>query len=138
MNTLDTLAPTTAGQVAQWADYIEQGMMLLLNPALIAVVLNVILLQVIEAFDRFLPASFCKPGTKEVDHGIRFALAWILTVPMTAVACWLMVIPFRGTTAGFSLLAGPVAVAVNVKILKPLGLDLNRWFGDDPEPPKAA
>ena len=137
MNVVDTLAPTTAGQVAQWADYIEQGMMLLLNPALIAVVINIVLLQVIEAFDRFLPASFCTEGTHEIDHGIRFALAWIATVPATALACWLMQIPFRGTTAGFSLLAGPVAFVVNGKVLKPLGLDLDRWFGDGPTAPPA-
>lgn len=127
MNEIDTAAAGIKG-VAEQLGVISTAMTIMLHPAFIAIVVNTGLLWAIEAFDRFLPESLCKPGTKEVDHRIRFVLAAVLTIPCMWGAMYLMSQPFRGANAGYALMSGFVGLAINALILKRIGLDLDKWI----------
>ena len=133
---MDTLpAALQSNQTNDWITAVASAMTLLLNPALIAIVLNIGLVQAVEAFDH-LPIFkwFWMRDTQDVNRARGFVIAWALTLPFMGVTCWLMGLPFRGVNAGFAILSGPVAFVISELILKKLGLDLSKWFGQD-EPP---
>lgn len=131
---MDTLpAGIQVNQANDWISAVASAMTLLLNPALIAIVLNTVLIQAVEAWDNFLPSSLWKPGTKDISKGMAFTIAWLLTLPFMAATCWLMHLPFRGVNAGFAILSGPVALVVS-ELLKKAGINLDTWFGQDDSP----
>lgn len=134
MELVDTL-PANAKQVADQLNTVATAMAVMLHPAFIAIFTNTLLLWALDAFDRFLPAALLKPGTKEIDHRIRFILAAVLTIPTMAVAMFLMEQKFRGANAGYAILSGPVALFL-LTVLKRVGFDLDKlWSADDEAKP---
>ena len=129
MDMVDTL-PANAKQVADNLNAVATVMAIMLHPAFIAIFVNTLLVWSLEAFDRFLPASLCRPGTQEVDHRIRFVLAAGLTIPLMWAAMFLMNLPFKGSNAGYAIMSGPVALFLNA-ILKRMGFDMDKWLSDD-------
>lgn len=140
MDTLDTLAatlPASPESLSQWAAVLLYIMGLCKNPAIIALLANIALLQVVEGLDRFLPEKFHVEGTKELDHRVRFFIAWILTIPMVYAACWLGKLEFRGDNGLFAFMSGPVAAILNTYVLKKVGIDLDKWANGNAATPPA-
>lgn len=129
MDMIDTL-PANAQAVADKLNLVTTAMTIMLHPAFIAICVNTVLTVGLDAFDRFLPPSLWKKGTQEIAHPIRFFLAAVLTIPGMWAAMFLMHLPFRGTNAGYALLSGPCALAINWT-LKRVGFDMDKWIGDD-------
>lgn len=89
-------------------------------PALLAVVSAIALTQVVKAFDHVVWRHL-KP--KEV-----WALSWLLNIPLFAVWCWGLDVPFRGENFALAVVSG-IAAPVVVALLKRIGVDLDEWFG---------
>lgn len=139
MDMIDTL-PANAQAVADKLNLVTTAMTIMLHPAFIAIIVNTALTWALDAFDRFLPPAFWKKGTQEIAHPIRFVLAAVGTIPCMWAAMFLMKLPFRGENAGYALMSGFVALAINELLLKKIGLDVDKWCGDEdaPAPPPAA
>jgi hypothetical protein len=136
MNPMDTL-PTgmTGEQVLDWTATLAKWMHMLLNPALIALVLNTMLVQAVEAFDHLAMFRWAwTKGTEDVSHGKCIVIAWVLTIPLMGLACVGLDIPFRGANFGFALLSGPIAFVISEFGLKKLGINLDQRFGKDAAP----
>ena len=106
---------------------VEEAVRLASAPAALSVVSSIALTQVIKAFDHNVWRHL-KP--KEV-----WAIALLGNIPLFAVWCWGLGVPFRGENFALAIVSG-VASPFLVALLKRVGIDLDAWFGGaDDEPP---
>lgn len=133
---MDTLPPVTGQQVLDWTDTLAKWMHMLLNPATVALIVNTGMVMTVEAFDHVPVFKWLwKPGTRSLTHLQAVIVAWVLTIPVMGGASWAMHIEFRGASAGFAFLSGPVAYIISEHVLKRFGIDLAKKFHQDDIPP---
>jgi len=108
---------------------VDEAVRLASAPAALSVVSSIAVTQVIRAFDHTVWRHL-KP--KEI-----WAIAWLVNIPIFAVWCWGLGIPFKGENFALAVVSG-VASPFLVALLKRIGVDLDKWFGgeDDESPDK--
>lgn len=115
------------GNVVSSVSQVWSGFLQLLNiataPACVAILLAIGCTQVVKMLEHRLPWFRRRLGPKKLRRGEIWLLAWLLTVVVFPVACWVLGVPVRanlplGIAAGFLSPFLPF-------FLKKIGLDLD-------------
>ena len=101
---------------------VEEAVRLASAPAALSVVSSIAVTQLIKAFDHAVWRHL-KP--KEV-----WALAWLANIPIFALWCWGLGVPFRGENFALAIVSG-VASPFLVALLKRVGIDIDKWVGGE-------
>lgn len=93
-------------------------------PAILSVASAIAVTQVVKALDHVVWRHLAR---REV-----WAVAWLLNIPLFALWCWLLAVPFRGENAALGIVSG-IAAPIITALLKRVGVDLDRWIGGKDE-----
>lgn len=103
------------------------------GPAGLAVGINLMLVQVLQAWDHLLPVQFHKPGTSDISKPMAITLAWLVAIPLYLCCLYGLALPLRGANFGYGIVGGLGGLAVSA-LLDKAGWNLDKVFGQKDEP----
>lgn len=118
-------APQTGSEVKGWVQTALEVIALLNTPAGIGLVVNLIMVQAIEAWDHVLPAWVLRPGTKDVNKAMAVTIS---VVP--SMLCVMALTGFTREHAVYGML-GCIAGVIVSGLLDKIGWNLDRLFGQE-------
>ena len=118
------MEPQSVEQVKGWVDYANVVVAFLSGVAGVGIIMNLILVQAIEAFDHAPFLSWaCKPGTQEIGKPQAIVLAVVFAIPLTMLFCG-----FTREVAVLGLVGCPIGIGFSA-FLDWKGWNLDRMFG---------
>ena len=129
------MEPQSAEQVTGWVAQVLSVMGMLATPPGVGLIVNLLIVQSIEAWDHLLPVKMLRPGTKDVNRAMAITLSIGLSIPVCAAVMWMAHMDVRGVNFLYGIIGGLGGVIVSA-LLDKMGLNLDRLFGQDDPPPK--
>jgi len=123
-------APQNATEVKGWVQHALDVMMMLASPPGIGLIVNLTVVQALEAWDHLLPAKMLRPGSQDIGKAMAVTLSIVLSMPICAGIMFMANMDVRGVNFLYGIIGGIGGVIVSA-ILDKIGFNLDRLFGQD-------
>ena len=128
------MEPQSAEQVTGWVATVIKILEMLATPPSVGLLVNLTLIQVIEAWDHILPESWMVPGTKNIKQAMAITLSiGLSTFLFSPLIMWLAHMEVRGVNFLYGFIGGIGGVIVSA-LLDKLGFNMDRLFGQADAP----
>lgn len=115
----------SAEQVTGWVASLLKVVEMLSTPPGVGLIVNLTMVQVLEAWDHLLPEKMHRPGTSDISKPMAITLSVPISIVLTMAFCG-----FNRNSAVLGLIGGIGGIIVSA-LLDKIGFNLDRLAGNE-------